>query len=294
MRGLNLDQLRALEAVVTLGSFTAAARQLNLSQSAVSTQISELERRFGVRLVERLGKKAFGTSAGREVIERGQFIAREAEAVEAAMRRHREGWLGRVRVAASTTALIYHLPPVLRRLRVEHPNLELIVTTGTTTQVVERILRNDIDVGIVSLPINQRDLEVVPLRQEALVAIFPSGIGDIPAKATPKSLGQYPLILEYARAQVRMLIHDWLSANGSELHPAMEVDNLEAVKRMVMAGLGVSIVPAMVVTGKEATADIVVRPLRPALTRTLAYVQRRDKLGEPALQIVRAELMKMK
>ena len=91
-----------------------------------------------------------------------------------------------------------------------------------------------------------------------------------------------------------MLIHDWLSENGAELHPAMEVDNLEAVKRMVMAGLGVSIVPAMVVSGKEATADIVVRPLRPALTRTLAYVQRRDKLGEPALRIVRDELMKLK
>lgn len=66
MRSLNLDQLRALETVVELASFTAAARRLNLSQSAISVQIRELEQRLGVRLVERLGKKAYATAAGRE------------------------------------------------------------------------------------------------------------------------------------------------------------------------------------------------------------------------------------
>ena len=57
------------------------------------------------------------------------------------MRRHRDGWLGQVRIGSSTTALIYHLPPVLARLRKEHPNIELVVTTGTTTGVVERMLQ---------------------------------------------------------------------------------------------------------------------------------------------------------
>ena len=100
MRSLNLDQLRALEAVADTGGFTAAAKRLNLSQSAVSTQIKELEDRFGVRLIDRLGKKAFATAAGREVIEHARRIATEADAVTVAMRRHREGFLGRVRLGA--------------------------------------------------------------------------------------------------------------------------------------------------------------------------------------------------
>jgi DNA-binding transcriptional LysR family regulator len=79
MRSLNLDQLNALAAVVEAGGFTAAARRLNLSQSTVSTQIGELEQRLGVRLVERLGRKAFATAVGREVLEHATRIAQEVE-----------------------------------------------------------------------------------------------------------------------------------------------------------------------------------------------------------------------
>ena len=81
-----------------------------------------------------------------------------------------------MRIGSSTTALIYHLPPVLA-LRREHPNIELVVTTGTTTGVVERMLRNEIDLGVVSLPISERLLELVPLRREPMVAIFSARTG---------------------------------------------------------------------------------------------------------------------
>src|SRR5262245_65614725 len=91
------------------------------------------------------------------------------------MRRHREGWLGQVRVGSSTTALIYHLPPLLQQLRLAQPNIELLVTTGTTTSIVERLLRNEVDLGIVSLPVNDRLLQVQPLLSEPLLAIFAAG-----------------------------------------------------------------------------------------------------------------------
>lgn len=289
MRSLNLDQLRALETVAELASFTGAARRLNLSQSAISTQIKELEERFEVRLIERLGKKAYPTAAGLEVIEHARRIAREAEAVSAAMRKRREGWLGRVRIGASTTALIYHLPPVLKQLRLDHPNIELVVTTGTSSGVAERIMRNEIDAGIVSMPIDARAMDVTPLCEEKLVAIFPADQKDIPKVATPQNMKAHPLILEYSRAQVKLLTIDWLSRDGLQPRPAMELDNLIAVKRMVSAGLGVSIVPDATVSVMN--EGIVVRPLDPVLTRTLAYIQRRDKAAEPALDIVRKALI---
>ncbi len=290
MRSLNPDHLRTIAEVVAQGSFTRAAKRLNLAQPTVSLQVRELEARLGVRLVERLGKRAFATAAGRELIEFGARIAEETERLVAAMRRHRDGWLGRVRVGSSTTALIYHLPPVLQALRSRHPNIQLVVTTGTTSGVVERILRNEIDLGVVSLPISERLLDVVPLKREPLVAILPAQAKRVPARVTPQVLLQYPLILELARAHVRALIVDWLSAGGAEPRPAMELDNMEAVKRMVASGLGASIVPAAALSEAE-RGGLTARPLEPTLTRTLALVQRRDKPADAALQAVRSALL---
>ncbi len=293
MRSVNPDHLRALAEVVAQGSFTRAAKRLNLAQPTISLQIRELEMRLGVRLVDRMGKRAFATAAGRELIEHAERLAREGERLLAAMRRHRDGWLGQVRIGSSTTALIYHLPPVLARLRKEHPNIELVVTTGTTTGVVERMLRNEIDLGVVSLPINERVLDLVPLMTEPMVAIFSDRTEGLPSKVTPQYLLQHTLILEYSRAHVRALIMGWLAGDGAEVRPAMELDNLEAVRRMVAAGLGASIVPAAVVSEPHAGSDIVARPLEPALTRTLVLAQRRDKPSDPALAHVREALLSL-
>jgi DNA-binding transcriptional LysR family regulator len=292
MRSLNPDHLRALVEVVEQGSFTRAAKRLHLAQPTVSLQIRELETRLGVRLVDRLGKRAFPTAAGRELIAHAGRIAQETDRLLAAMRRHRDGGLGQVRIGSSTTALIYHLPPVLQDLRLRHPNVELVVTTGTTTGVVERLLRNEIDIGVVSLPVSERGLEVVALKREPLVAIFARSAPKPPARVTPDFLLQHPLLLEYARAHVRTMIVDWLSAGGQEPRPAMELDNLEAVKRMVASGLGASIVPAAAIEGAQETG-LVARPLKPALERTLALVQRRDKPDDPALRHVRDALMRL-
>ena len=293
MRSVNPDHLLALAEVVAQGSFTRAAKRLNLAQPTISLQIRELETRLGVRLVDRMGKRAFATAAGRELIEHAERLAREGERLLAAMRRHRDGWLGQVRIGSSTTALIYHLPPVLARLRKEHPNIELVVTTGTTTGVVERMLRNEIDLGVVSLPINERVLDLVPLMTEPMVAIFSDRTEGLPSKVTPQYLLQHTLILEYSRAHVRALIMGWLAGDGGEVRPAMELDNLEAVRRMVAAGLGASIVPAAVVSEPHAGNDIVARPLEPALTRTLVLAQRRDKPSDPALAHVRQALLSL-
>ena len=86
MRSLNPDQIRTLLEITELGSLTAAARRLNVTQPAISLQVRELEQRLGVRLVERLGKRAFATAAGREVIEHARRIFVETEALTVAMR----------------------------------------------------------------------------------------------------------------------------------------------------------------------------------------------------------------
>ena len=155
MRSLNLDQLRALLRVVELGSFSAAARQLNLTQPAVSLQIRELERRFGVRLIERLGKRAHTTAPGATLVEAARRIFHECDLIDAAMRPYRDGWIGRVQIGATNTMLVHVLPPILRELSLEHPGIDLHVTNMPTRESVERILQNRLDLALVTLPVRE-------------------------------------------------------------------------------------------------------------------------------------------
>src|SRR5690349_11735190 len=105
MRSLNLDQLRAFVEVVERGSFTAAAKELNLSQPAITHQIHELEKRFKIELIERLGKRAYPTAAGEKLIEHARHLLEEDALTRASMRRFDDGWAGRVRIGTSATVL---------------------------------------------------------------------------------------------------------------------------------------------------------------------------------------------
>jgi DNA-binding transcriptional LysR family regulator len=295
MRSLNLDQLRALETVVELGSFTAAAQRLSLSQSAVSTQIRELEERFGLRLIDRLGKKAFATAAGAQVIDHARRIGHEVEAIHAAMRRQRDGWLGRVRIGAGPNTLTYLMPPILKELRATQPKIEVSVRTGVTTDLAALALRNEIDLALITLPYEDKQLAIVPLRADPMVAIFSSADLPLPDAVAPRDFEGRNLILD-GRSQTDRMSRAWLRAGGVEPKPAMEVGGPEAMVNLAATGLGSSILPVEVVAGPYVVprADIVLRPLEPPLIRAIALAWRRDKPNDPALRIVRDALMTLK
>lgn len=286
MRSINLDQLLALETVVDRASFTAAAKALNLSQSAISVQIKELERRFGVRLVERLGKRAAATPAGRELIAHHQKIVAEVKLAATAMQRHRDGSLGRARIGATTTALNYYLTPVLRTLRRRHPNIELSITWDTTAGQVARLVRDEIDFGLVNLPVRERSLIAQPLRTEQLIAIFPGDTKNVPKIVTPDYLSRHTLILEAASAAIRAQVLDWLAPVAGHLGPTMQLDNSDSISRMVAVGLGASVVPESVLDEAWRRKDLIARPLRPTMERTLGIVVHKDKVLDHAMRIV--------
>ena len=241
--------------------------------------------------MERLGKRAYATAAGSELIEHARRIAAETERALAAMRRHKDGWLGRVRIGTGDVMLSYLLPPVLRDLRTTHPNIELVIFTGTTTEMLQRISSNEIDLGLVTLPVNERVFQTTPLRIEPFVGILPPGEADAPECLTPASLDRPDLIFLQTGAALRRDLDDWLAAGGVRARPAMEIGHTEAIKQTVAAGLGASLVPLCSVTGGHVLPGLVVRPLRPALSWTLGLIQRRDKADEPALRCVRGALL---
>ena len=168
MRALSLDQLRALVLVAELGGFSRAAERLHLSQSAVSLQIRELETRLGLRLLDRLGKRAHPTAAGLEVIARARALLDGERQVHETARRHRDGWLGRVRIGTGVAVLTYLLPPVLARLARAHRGLEIVLSVGTSADMRRRLLDAEIDLGVLSGPAPERGLDAVALRRDPL------------------------------------------------------------------------------------------------------------------------------
>jgi len=292
MRSLNLDQLRTFSEVIARGNFSAAARRLNLTQPAVSLHIRELEQRFGVRLIERMGRRAYATAPGIQLLEHAERIFRECDAVASTMRRFRDGWLGRVHVGTTLTALTYQLPQVMRRLRTDYPGIDLLVTNMPTRDSIENIMNNSIDLALVTLPVKQAGLRIIPLRPEQLVAIFPADTKDVPDVVTPDYVAQQRLVLEHARGAVHGLMTQWLSKQLPLPENPMLVATVEAIKKVVALGLGMSVVPDVSVT--DPAPDLIVRRLRPAIPCTLALIEHCDKPNEPALEIVRNALLSLR
>jgi DNA-binding transcriptional LysR family regulator len=122
------------------------------------------------------------------------------------MQRFVDGWLGPVRIGTSMTILMYHLPPLLRQLKTDYPQLQIEITTGLTPTTLQMLKSNTLDLGLCSMPIADPAFQVTPLFEDELVAILPSNIGRVPKRARPGFLSQQPLILGNPRSALRRMI----------------------------------------------------------------------------------------
>lgn len=289
MRRLNLDQLAAFVTVVELGSFSAAAARLNLSQPAVSFQIRQLERRLALRLLERVGRRAQPTAAGRELLPHVYRIDEAIRAALDAVSSYARDVAGRVRLGTGATACIYLLPPILRELRGRFPALEIVVRTGNTPDMLKALQENLIDVALVTLPAPDRALTVEPLLDDEIVAAFAFGSepADLPTAA---DLARLPVVLYEPGGNARRVIDEWFRRADIELKPAMQLGNIEAIKQLVAAGLGCGLLPRLSVTPPAAREELAIRSLSPSLHRQIGLVLRRDKIADRALKEMIAAL----
>jgi len=285
MRDLNLGQLRTFADVVGLGSFSAAAARFGLTQPALSLQVRQLERRLGVRLIERIGRRAQPTAAGRDLLAHLGAVEAAVSAATEAMARHRTETLGRVRLGTGATACIYLLPPLLRDLRLRFPSLEIVVRTGNSPDILKALEENAIDVALVTLPAPGRIFAVTPILEDELVAIFAADHPP-PAVATAAALAALPVVLYEPASNARRLVDEWFRRAGLALKPAMELGSVEAIKELVGAGLGCGVLPLLGVRAPASHSGLLVRRLSPPLHRTLGMVLRRDKRPDRGLREV--------
>ncbi|MBP7062897.1 LysR family transcriptional regulator [Ferrovibrio sp.] len=306
MRGLNLDHLQAFADIVALGSFSAAAARRNLTQPAISLQLRQLENRLGVRLIERVGKRAMPTQAGQTLLQHAGRIEAVVDAALADLAQHASKVIGRVRIGSGATACIYLLPPLLRELRQRFPGLELTVNTGNTDDMLRAVAENRLDLALVTLPPGRagvtklgRAFVVEPLLSDEFVAVGPFVPADAGGKAalawpkavTPQWLAGQPLVLYESGANTRGLVDAWFGAAGLAPRPAMELGSVEAIKQLVGAGLGLTILPSMALPDKD--GNLSQHSLAPRLSRRLALVLRRDKPLQRGLRETVAALRRL-
>lgn len=278
MTTLNLGYLATFRLVIQRGSFSAAADVLGISQPAVSLQIRQLEQFLQTRLVERTGRGIKATAAGQALLVHGERIEQAVDETLRSVSAFNHDVSGTITLGTGATACIHLLPPLLQQLRSDYPLLRVGVTTGNTLDIVRAIEENRLDMGLVTLPVTGRALDVMPVMEEEFVFIASQAQQAMYTDLRPDALHTLPLIAFESGSGTRALIDGWFEASGLTVAPAMQLGSIEAIKRMVRSGLGYSIVPKMAVEQKADREGLCVSSLSPVLQRQLAVVMRQDKI----------------
>lgn len=246
---INLHFLRVFTTVADSRSFSRAAEQLFISQPAVSSAVRELEQQVGLALIDRSARPVALTEAGAVLLEHARQIFADERAAERALDQMRDLSAGSLAVGASSTIGIYLLPPAIARFHRRHPRIRLFLDIGNTHQVLEHLRSASLDVAFVEGPVEGDDLEVVPWRLDELVVIAPPdhALAD-GAPVTLERLLDEPFVLREPGSGTREVIELALRARGAALTVPLELGSTEAIKRAVIAGMGLAIVSVATVS----------------------------------------------
>jgi DNA-binding transcriptional LysR family regulator len=280
-------ELRQLEAFVTVArrtSFTRAAGELHLTQPAVTRQIAALEAELGALLFDRLGKSIQLTGAGETLLGYAEHILRLTDEAQDALEELAAGRVGRIAIGAASTLATYVLPPLLTQFRQEHPGIELSLRTGLSARVRELVLSGVVDIGLVTTEGEPAEQEGVLVSEslgvyETVLAVPPGHKLATQATATVTELTGEPLLAMTAGTNLRTYAEHVLADAGVAASVTMELDSVEAIKRMVEAGLGVSLLPRVAIATEVAAGRLVALTLTgiPLPERHIVVLRRRDK-----------------
>lgn len=271
--------LESFLAVAEEGSITHAARALHLTQPAVTQHIQALERELGAVLLERTGRGVRLTPAGmvlRDYARRWGALMEECRMVIADQQK---GTAGVLLLGAGVTTSIFQLPRWLQAFRRSCPHVDVTVRTGTSREVSALTLDREIDLGLVTSPVQDPALTVEDLFEEEIVLALPRGHELAGHHVSARDLGHVPLILFPRGTGFRRYIDQRLAAAGIAANIKMETDSVEAIKSFVANGLGCSFLPVSAVESELKSGHLetaVVRKLRP-LVRKTSVIRRTDR-----------------
>jgi DNA-binding transcriptional LysR family regulator len=247
---MEIRQLRAFVAIAELGTFTAGAQRVHVTQAAISMQIRQLENELGARLFIRAPRRVMLTEAGEQLLQRARQILRDHDAAVDEIAELAGAERGRLRIgSASAMVTTDVLPKLLKAVRRQHAGAEVTVASGTSDALVQQILAGELDLAFVSLPVEARGINTERLSQDQLVAIAsPRHRLAKQRTISPYSLAGENLILGERGGNTRRLIDQFFAQAGVTLQVSMELSRQAAIRRMVEEDMGVGIVPLQTVT----------------------------------------------
>ncbi|HET9543664.1 MAG TPA: LysR family transcriptional regulator [Acidimicrobiales bacterium] len=284
---MDLRQLNALLAVAEHGGFSAAARALHTVQSNVSTHVARLEKELGATLIDRATGRP--TKEGEAVLTRAIRIRAELEALSSDVASLGARVAGTARLGMIGTTARWLAPLLFEALEEHYPEVRMVLVDATTTSLLPRVDRGDLDLAIVNLPAESMESQAEPLFDEDRILLVPP---DHPLGAAPtvalRALADYDLLLEPVGTAFRDELDVQAAAVGVRLRARAEIDGMRLLASLVIAGFGAAVLPASAVPAVPPRADapwrvIAVDGLQP---RTVGLAQRRrGLLSSPAAAV---------
>ncbi len=255
---LDSRQTLAFATLARCGSFTQTAKELHLTQSAISHTIKALERDVGVSLFERVGKRVFLTQAGEIFRPAAEKILRDMQDARTALEEIGAWGRGRLRVGASVTTCQYLLPTVLREFRQSFPDCAVRIEPGDGPRMVELLRHNQIDLALMLQPGGGTGLEFRRLFGDELrVLVSPMHAWARSGRVTPEALRVETLIVYNKGSYSDTLLVDHLAAADIKLENTMELGSMEAIKELAKVGVGAGVLASWVARRELAEGSLV-------------------------------------
>ena len=281
-------RLQVFHAVAELKSFTRAGRRLHMTQPAVTSQIRQIEEHFNTRLFDREHNRIELTAAGRQVEKYAKRILALYSEMNGSLRELTDDMAGTLLLGASMTIAEYDLPRLLVRFKQRFPEVNVRLLMSNTGGIVQMVVENRIDLGLVEGPVHNRSLAVRRYDLDKLVVALPP---EHPLAGEPRipltALRGVPLILREEGSGTREVFLDHAHAAGFALDDfdvVMELGSPEAIKGAVETGLGITIISIATLRKEIAQGTLRAVDLDPPIERPFSFVHRKQKFRVPAVE----------
>jgi DNA-binding transcriptional LysR family regulator len=280
-------RLQVFHTVARLLSFTKAAEELHMTQPAVTFQVRQLEEQFNTRLFDRTHNRISLTDAGKRVFEYAERIFHLYSEMDNSVRELTGDISGVLILGASTTIAEYMLPELLGDFKAKHPEVTIRLKVANTDGIVSQVENNDIDLGVVEAPVNNKNLVVEVCRTDQLVLIVPPGHELENEKCvTMSQIAEYPFICREEGSGTREVMIESMQAAGinpADMRIAMELGSLEAIKGAVESGMGVSILSRATLNKELKLGTLVAIDIDPPINRPFSFVHQKQKFKARAM-----------
>jgi LysR family transcriptional regulator, transcription activator of glutamate synthase operon len=291
-RGMELRQLRYVEAVDRHGHFTRAAEELHVAQSALSHQIRRLEAELGTELFERTSRSVATTEAGEAVAARARTVIAEVDGVRGEIDELNGLIRGRISIGALLPGGKLDVPQLIGRFTEAHPGIEVDLHEGTAGDMMRALDEDEVHAAFSLLagPLPE-GLVAERLSEEELVAAFAPGRAPKRGRLAAADLRDYPIVMPRSGSATKRVADEFFASAGEPRHLALESGDPYLLRCLVAGGFGAAILPRSI-TAREGPR-IEVRGLRPSIRLPVMLVWRERRHISPAarafIEFARAE-----